>query len=144
MYLNELSRRASALDPLELFKESVQENDAYIVDLNTSQLSKGKDSTDNNLDTYASANYAQFKSAMGSQAPQGIPDLKLTGEFYSGFEVKADESGMNISSTDPKSPKLKAQYGDDIFGLTDKSRADLKTVLLETYLNKIRNGLLRT
>jgi hypothetical protein len=144
MFISELARNAKALNPLKLLKESVEENDSYIVDLNTSQLSKGKDSKGESLAPYANPDYAQLKMSMGSQAPLGTPNLKFEGNFYEGFNLKADEEGFNISSTDSKSEKLKSGYGRDIFGLTDESRKDLKTVLLPTFLNKIRNELFKS
>lgn len=144
MFLGELARRAKALDPIEMFREAIEETKEYIVDLNTSQLSKGKDSKGDDLDTYASATYAEFKKSIGSEAPLGIPNLLLEGDFHSGFNAKADnDANVFITSTDSKSNKLKAKYGDDIFGLTDESKSDLKTVILPTYLKKLKDALLR-
>jgi hypothetical protein len=143
MFISELANNAKALDPLKLFAESVEENKEYIVDLNTGQLGKGRDSKNASLFPYANDDYAKFKKSIGSEAPLGTPNLKLTGEFWSGFNVKTDKEGLVISSTDSKSEKLKSGYGEDIFGLTDESKKDLKTMLLPTYLEKLKDELLR-
>ena len=144
MFISELAANAKALDPLKLLKESVQENDTYIVDLNLSQLEVGKDSKGQNLFPYASSDYAKLKIAMGSKAPLGTPNLNFEGDFWAGFNVTADEEGIFITSSDSKTEKLKSGYTPDIFGLTDESKKDLKTVLLPTFLTKLRDELLRT
>ena len=144
MFISELAANARKLDAWKLFAESVEENKEYIIDLNTGQLSKGKDSNNASLFPYASDDYAKFKKSIGSEAPLGTPNLKLTGAFWEGFNIKTDKEGVIISSTDGKSEKLKSGYGEDIFGLTDESKADLKTMLLPTYLKKLKDELLRT
>ena len=144
MTLSELNRRVQALEILKLFAQCVEENKEYIADLNTLQLAVGKDSNDKSLYPYASDDYAKYKKAIGSEAPLGTPNLKLTGDFWEGFEAKADkDANVFITSTDSKTGKLKQMYDDDIFGLTDKSKADLKTVLLPNLLNKTRHELFR-
>jgi len=143
VFISELANNAKALDPLKLLMESVQENDAYIVDLNLSQLEIGLDSTGKSLFPYASEDYATLKMAMGSKAPKGTPNLNFEGNFYEGFFVEADTEGFLISSTDSKTDKLKSGYTPDIFGLTTDNKKDLKTVLLPTFLTKIKDGLLR-
>ena len=143
MYLSKLAANAKELKPLELFAEVVEENKEYIADLNTSQLEKGKDSNDENISPdYLMPEYAQLKMSMGSQAPLGIPNLKLTGEFHEGFFAEpGKDGGIFISSTDSKTGKLTGKYGNNIFGLTTKSNADLKTVTLPNFLTKIRDEL---
>jgi len=143
VFISELAKNAKALDPLKLFAEAVQENGEYIIDLNTSQLSLGLDANNKPLFPYQSADYAELKIAMGSQAPKGTPNLYLEGNFYEGFITYFDNKDLFITSTDSKRGKLKQMYGDDIFGLTEQSKKDLKTVLLPTFLTKIKDGLLR-
>jgi hypothetical protein len=144
MFVSQLANNARKLNPLKLFAQSVEENSEYIVDLNTGQLAIGKDSNNQDLFPYSNSDYAQLKKSMGSEAPLGTPNLKFTGDFWSGFNVKADENGLTISSTDSKTSKLKGMYNEDIFGLGEESKKDLKTMLLPTYLEKLRNELLRT
>ena len=143
MFISQLAANAKGLNPLELFAESVQENDTYIIDLNLSQLEVGKDSKDKSLFPYASDDYAKLKMSMGSMAPMGTPNLRFEGNFWEGFIVQSDIEGLTITSTDSKTEKLKSGYGDDIFGLSDNSLKDLKSVLLPTFLTKLRDELLR-
>lgn len=146
MFLSKLAANAKALKPLELFAEVVEENKEYIADLNTSQLEKGKDSNDENISPdYLMPEYAKLKMSMGSQAPLGVPNLYLEGNFYEGFYSEpGKDGGIFISSKDSKTGKLTKKYGTNIFGLTDKSKADLKTVTLPNFLTKLRNELLTT
>jgi hypothetical protein len=143
MYLSKLAANAKALIPLELFAEVIEENKEYIADLNTSQLEKGKDSNDENISPdYLYPEYAKLKMSMGSQAPLGVPNLKLTGEFHEGFFAEpGKDGGIFISSKDSKTGKLTKKYSTNIFGLMDKSKADLKTVTLPNFLTKIRHEL---
>lgn len=144
MFLKTLHRNTESLDVEKLFAEVVKENDAYIVDLNTSQLEIGKDSNNEPLHDYSSRPYAEWKMELGSKAPFMTPNLKVTGEFHEGFTAKSEDGNVFITSTDWKTGKLKGMYGDDIFGLTDDSKKDLKTITLPTLLDKIRDGLLRS
>ncbi len=125
-------------NPEEIFRRAVLENEAEILDLNTAQLERGEDSFGNLLDEYASDTYAQFKQALGSKAPLGIPDLKLEGDFYSGFVLKYDGAAFFITSTDEKKDRLKDKYGEDVFGLQEKSIFDIGPDLLRSYLRITR------
>jgi hypothetical protein len=117
--ITELRRLATALNKREeIFKRAVKDNETEILDANTAQLSKGKDALGNFLDQYASDTYAQFKKTVkGSQAPLGIPDLHLEGDFYEGFVLKFDGAEGIIDSTDSKAGDLAHKYGQDIFGI---------------------------
>jgi hypothetical protein len=143
MTIAQLNRNAKAVNVITLFAECLNESNEYIADLNTSQLSKGKDSLNETLDpTLRSPMYAKMKKSDGGQAPLGVADLHNEGDFYEGFFSKADqEANLFISSTDSKAAKLSGIYGPDIFGLSKESITDLKSITLETLLIKLRNEL---
>jgi hypothetical protein len=101
----------------EIFIRAVEDNEAEILDANAAQLSKGKDALGNFLDEYASDSYARFKKALGSEAPLGIPNLELEGDFKSGFILRTSGTEAFIDSTDDKTGRLEAKYGEDIFGI---------------------------
>ena len=52
--------------------------------------------------------------------------LKDTGKFYSSLDIKFDETGFYVTSSDSKAEALLKRYGKTIFRLTD---ANLKTLL---------------
>ena len=123
----------------KLFKKAVLDNEAQILDANTAQLEHGQDALGNLLEEYHQDWYKEFKQREGSQAPFGIPNLYLEGDFYDGFILKYDGSKFEISSTDSKRDALAAKYGEDIFGLQSFDKIDL----LESFLIYLRDGMLR-
>jgi len=96
-----------------------------IIGLNQQQLEIGKDANNSTLAAYAEPYYALFKkNEMGSKAPLGIPNLKLTGAFFDGFTIITDSKKIVITSKDLKTLQLEGQYG-DIFGLTPEHLDEL-------------------
>ena len=127
----------------EIFRRAIIENQAEILDLNVAQLEVGKDSLGNLLDEYTTDEYAQFKQAIGSKAPFKIADLKLTGDFHSGFVLKYEGATVfNIDSTDEKTEQLKKEWGENIFGLSEESLEQIRPAILESFLIMFRNELL--
>ena len=146
MNLEQLSKNLgtaiSAIQSGDILNRAVLENQSQIIDLNTAQLEKGKNSLDELLERYASDEYAAFKKALGSNAPKGVPNLKLEGDFYSGFKLERDGEDWIIFSTDEKNDDLVNKYGSSIFGLTEKSVKELLPELLETVLIELRKILM--
>lgn len=98
---------------------------ATITGFNKAQLEIGQDVEGSELQPYSDPFYAIFKKdQMGSKAPLGIPNLKLTGDFYEGFTLIINDKGYTITSTDVKVLALEGKYG-DIFGLQDDNLAQL-------------------
>lgn len=126
----------------QYFKRAVLDNRNLVIDSNIAQLEGGFDSLGNFLKDYASDTYAEFKQVIGSKAPFGIADLKLTGDFYAGFVLKYIGSEFIITSTDWKTEELAAKYGVDIFGLANESIEQVRPFLLESWIKHLRNGLL--
>ena len=124
------------------FNRAIVENREEILDLNVAQLRQGKDSLGQFLYEYASEDYAQFKQAMGSQAPFGVADLILEGDFTEGFTLKKEGREFRFDSTDEKRDKLVQMYGEDIFGLSLESQVNITPDLALSFLKHFRNGLL--
>lgn len=123
----------------QVILDIAKKDESFIVDLNTQQLFAGKDSAGESLEPYRSVWYADFKLELNSA---GVVDLKLTGDFYRGFFIKADSFPIQISSSDIKKDRLVEHYGQNIFGLDEKSQADFnKDILPEVrigYLNMVQ------
>lgn len=127
----------------DIFRRAIVENQEEILDLNVAQLEVGKDSLGEFLDEYLSEFYALFKISIGSKAPLGIPNLILEGNFTEGFILKGEGLEFFITSTDDKKDRLRDKYGEDIFGLSEDSLEEIRPAILETFLIRFRNGLLR-
>lgn len=124
------------------FIRAIVENQEEILDLNVAQLKQGKDSLGRFLEEYSSEDYARFKQAMGSQAPFGVADLILEGDFTEGFVLIKDGIGFRFDSTDWKRDKLVQMYGEDLFGLTIGSQVSITPDIAESFIKHFRNGLL--
>lgn len=124
MTLSEMIRRVDSLDIKANLPEMVNNTKEEMADLNISQLELGQEKTGNPITPeYRSELYADFKKSIGSKAPEGTPNLKLTGSFYDGINVQLNGMEYFISSTDGKMPDLVEKYGDDIFGLSEENKS---------------------
>ena len=121
--------------------EAAMESKETIADLNTSQLEKGLTSENEEIEPYYSPSYGAMKKAMGKRSPGMVPDLKLTGDFYSGFNAKLEKDWIEIHSTDYKETKLRKKYSDDIFGLTEENLGELGKYMIDDLTKKIRDEL---
>ena len=70
--------------------------------------------------------YAPYKdSTIRYKIKKGQPTNRVTlfdtGSFYGNMYVIADAEGFYIISKDPKTEKIIAKYGNDIFRLTDSN-----------------------
>jgi hypothetical protein len=108
-----------------------------IVDMNTDQLMQGLNSKGESLGEYASAGYAEMKKTLN---PAGVVDLKLEGDFHSGFFIEAIKFPVRIDSKDSKTNKLVFHYGENIFGLVEQNKNILShDYIKERYQNYLRN-----
>lgn len=111
---------------------------AYVIDLNRSQLMKGLNSDGTILGRYSDEHYAKFKKFLNPLAG-GYVDLFLEGNFQEGFFVESERFPITLSSHDKKSGKLSEGY-DKIFGLTKGNlqllREFLKPYIIDIFKNK--------
>jgi len=97
---------------------------AFIIRLNTDQLSVGLDSTNDIFGLYRSVSYASFKQSLpGRKATTGVVDLRLSGDYYRSFVIDVLKNGDFIIDSDSIKDEtdLIAKYGKDIEGLTEDS-----------------------
>lgn len=105
--------------------KAIDENLAVMADMNREQLTFGINAEGGEVGAYRSESYARLKKSIGSRAPFGIPDLKLTGDFHSGIFAKRKGSELTFGGTDSKTSMLTEKY-DSILGLTEENRTDVK------------------
>jgi len=136
-----IARRLKSANLEKAVLEIVREHEAQVIDLNLLQLDSGTDNAGKPLDPpYRSAKYADFKLTLN---PKGVVDLKLTGDFWDGFFLSADQYPITFGSADIKAPELEAKYGKEIFGLDKTSMEALnKGIVLPELRARIRKVLL--
>lgn len=117
---------------------AASEHEAEIIALNHSQLRKGKLSTGEDTQEYASISYTNYKSSKGSLSVPNA-DLYNEGKFYNKFDIDFKNTEFTIKSTDSKAPKLEYQYGVEIYGLTKDSRGTTSKIIAPTFVKKMRN-----
>lgn len=110
--------KARGLD--ELFVEAIRETSDQLLDLLRAQMQSGQDQF-GQMPKYASKVYASKKQAMGSKAPFGVVDLKLTGSFQDKLFLTITKTGLRIRSKDKKSNLLRIKYGNEIFVLNNEN-----------------------
>lgn len=88
--------------------------------LNKEQLFNfGVDSDGVKLKRYVSNYYAKEKNYDNPRPGFGVPDLYVTGSFYRDFFTSVGPQKIDVSSKNEKTKGLVANYGKNIFGLTD-------------------------
>lgn len=101
----------------------IEQTKETAIDLNRLQLyAMSEDKNNMSLLMYRSPFYANYKNQRNPKPGFGHPDLFLTGSFQRQMFMKVEKETFNISSHDSKTFDLVKHYGDDIFGLTVKSK----------------------
>jgi len=133
--LKATNRLSDSKEIERLIIEAAKPYEAEMIDLNTSQLSDGKLSTNKKVTPKYSPEYAKFKGFK-------TPDLHLEGDFYAGFNIEFKEKSMIFDSNDDKTPKLETRYSSDIFGLTDKNKQEaVEEYIADDFIKLIANEL---
>lgn len=105
----------------EFIKDIVEENEAFIVELNSEEqlFEKGITSTGVSIADYAP--YSQVTVEIKRQKGQPVNRVTLRdeGDFHASFAIKADNEQFEIVANDWKVKDLTLYYGDEILGLTD-------------------------
>lgn len=141
MDLQQLQANLKRINPESLAIKILKELSPEIIDLNTSQLSKGVDATGDSLPEYSSDEYYSAKRAQGIATAGRKYNLYLSGDFYSGFDVEFKGADAIIDSKDDKTGYLVALTTPDIFGLTDENMDEVRKQFIELYTFEYRNLL---
>jgi len=109
---------------------SIRELAPVIEDLVIAQLEKGMDGDGNFLPDYSPVSVHRYGKKPG---PMTLHDK---GGFYRGIIVREENEGIEMDSTDPKTPGLEALYGRNILKLSVNSLIILKHDYLIIELGK--------
>ena len=119
----------------------------FIAELNTdNQLGLGLDSTGEVFGLYKSFSYSSFKQGLpGRNAPFGVVDLRLTGDYWDSFSVKIETNGdIDIDSDPVKGERnLIRIYGSGIEGLSDDSIRLLIENIIDEYAENTIKAILK-
>lgn len=109
-------------------KSAIDNSKDVAIDLNVhEQLEEGFNSKGERLKKYKKWKYRgieyydEFKNKLNPKPGIGNPDLILTGDFTKSFTLDISGDSFKMWSDDEKTQKLVTKYGDDIFGLSEKS-----------------------
>lgn len=139
--ITSLYNQVKSLDIQKISVESLEETTAARIEANKDQMAKGLNPQGGIIGIYASRQYAAFKQALGSQAPFGIVDLKLTKAFIQGIKSSISGGSISTDSTDPKSAELQGKYG-NVFGLSTPYKIDyIEKDLRPKFNSKIESAL---
>lgn len=114
-----------------------------MLDANLRQLRRGELKDGDLLEQYKSAIYLDFKKSLASyNAPSGIADLFVTGDFHNAFFGDVNDEGVTFDSADSKTGELESRYSSDIFGIQPDEWEQIKTgdvlpELIEALTNEI-------
>lgn len=126
-----------------LVREIIIERSDDVEDLQRDQLLRGKTNVEKNVaPRYRNPRYARKKQSMNPRAPNGVPDLKLTGRYHKKFKLKVQGSKGKLINTDKKDAMLTKKY-DNIKGLSPVSIAKLRQMVIIDLRRDLKKRLLR-
>jgi len=118
MDLTQLKNNLLNINVWEILKPILKNYLPEMLDANTRQLRRGELNDGDLLEGYKSAIYLDFKESLVSyNAPSGIADLYVTGEFQDAFFAEVNDDGITFDSSDEKTEALERRYSSDIFGI---------------------------
>lgn len=113
----------------DIMGKLIKENAHVVEDLQTDQLNAGMDSEGNPIGPPYRPLTVTLKKAKGQ--PYDRVTLKDEGDFHAGLFLSGGaKNQFAIGSSDPKTGKLQAKYGDEILGLNEASQHRLIDDLL--------------
>jgi len=133
MSLQKLAQKAKRINIMQLALKEANANSELIADLNRQQLIVGENGNGQDVGVYKSKRYASFKKRIGSIAPSGIVDLKLSGNLYKEIKARITPATITINSSVPYDKYQEQRYGDEIHTLQDQNWEEVEfKVLVET------------
>ena len=132
------------LESLDTFVvDSMKETEQELLNLLRSQLSQGERG-DGQMPQYANEKYAQYKQRIGSEAPFGVVDLKLSGDFQRKLRLIITKTGARIRSYDKKRSELLNKYSKEIYELNSENiSVYVKEIFFPVLMKKIKDGMFK-
>jgi len=136
--LLQLKKRLEALKVDRVSQDSMEAVSNQLADRQRDQMLEGKNRKGARIGRYRNPAYARMKEVMNPLPGFGVPDLRLTGEFYKQVYVDVRDNTVIIDSTDEKTQSLVNKYGEEIFGLNENTKAEfIRKDLRPVFMQKI-------
>ena len=126
MSLLKLAQKARQINIQQLALNVVKKNSGLIDKRIQEQLTVGENGDGLKVGYYKSPYYASLKSRIGSLAPNGVVDLKLSGNLHNGIKTDIKGSTYNTDSSVSYSKVQKERYGNKIYELQKENSEDIK------------------
>jgi hypothetical protein len=138
--IEDIEKRIAQLklvDVDKILKDIIQQLTEYVVNFNKfDQLyEKGIYTSGQQLPPYVPAT---IKRKIKKNQPYDRKTLKDTGDFYSGWFVKLGNDAFTLGSDERKNIFLQANWGSEIFGLTDESIEKLRALVLPLLQERLK------
>ncbi len=118
--IKSLYDRVNSLDIEQVSVNAIEETKDTIEELNQEQMYSGENADGGDIKPFYTPLTQFLKQRKGQ--PYDRVTLLDTGEFYAGIRVEVVGDTVVTDSTDSKSQKLKAKYGESIFGLNREKK----------------------
>lgn len=126
MGLRELASNAKKINVRRLALQVARSNVGLITDNVIGQLDVGIAGDGQRVGDYSTNYYSRFKRRIGSNAPFGVVDLKVTGALYRGLRTKISGTDVETDSKVSYSIYQKNRYGERIYENTEENKGNVR------------------
>ena len=126
MSLLALAKKAQKINVEKLALDITKKNSGLVSKRIEGQLKVGESGDGGKIGLYKSIRYASFKSRIGSLAPSGTVDLKLSGNLYKGINTVVSANSYTTDSSVSYSNVQVDRYGKKIYELQKDNSEDIK------------------
>ncbi len=133
--------KAASLVP-SILDRSIEATEKQLLDLNRSQLIKGKKTDGQSITPKYTK---QYKKAAGKKS--STPNLNVSGKFYKSFQANilartiSIKGGYLVSRAHDLGDILEKRYTSEIYGLTERNLARYSKILLPVFNKNLRDEL---
>lgn len=133
-------KRFQRLNPNALVRAVIVPELNFIEQLQRQQLLAGTDSRGSKITPEYKESTRRKKIRQGKD-PNKVT-LKDTGRFHRAIRAEQRGNSIAITSTDSKTGELTTKYGDQIFGLNEENLDQVRRLVAQPLIERIRKSLL--
>lgn len=133
--IKQVLNRIESLDTEAVIRETMQESEEALADLNAEQINTGLKSDGSEMPDYS------FRSVFQYGKQPGPIRLRDKGAWQAGLYAKVQGDKVVFESSDSKDKMLTDRYGDQIKGLSDKFKNEaIREKIRPTFKKKIEEA----
>jgi|WetSurMetagenome_2_1015567.scaffolds.fasta_scaffold15584_1 hypothetical protein len=136
----EIAALWNKVDIEDIVDKSIKDNEQHLIDAQVDQMRHGLASDGGMIGEYKNESYKKLKQEMGSLAPYGMVDLRLTTDFQKAIKLEYSKDFLLPTSTDKKSDMLTGRYTEKIWGLIQERLNIVTKEFIKPTLFKIFRG----